>query len=46
MHPTADTTILMLRESSVAAGDAWRYAASENFTILNTGSEVRCCQGA
>jgi hypothetical protein len=24
MHPTADTTILMLRESLGAAGDAWR----------------------
>jgi hypothetical protein len=28
MHPTADTTALMLRERLGAAGDAWRWAAS------------------
>jgi hypothetical protein len=33
MHPTADTTLVMLRESSGAAGDAGRYAAFDYSAI-------------
>jgi hypothetical protein len=31
MHPTADTTILKLRERCGAAGDAGRYASAPGF---------------